>query len=350
MYKHKIVSMTRRDPVEERASRSRDLYEVSEWEPRTALDRLATKLYGWGLVFVRWGTVLLALLITIFLLQVVFRDLQTESALIIGVLTILSAIPTFALAAYVYASDVTTSEPLELLVATFVLSVLFASFASVINTVFSIIQVIPFGFVLLFYLVVGPVEETVKLLSVRLYAYRKPSFNAVIDGAVYGAVAGLGFATIENVIYIVRGLSVTGVLTNPVFLQDILAGTDITATRALAGPGHVVYSAFAGYYLGLAKFNPERAGPIVVKGIIIAAFIHATYNTLIGFFVGTVRSLFPSVPVIALFFAFVLIYQGFFGYLLFRKISRYKRIYRDVHEEKEREERSMTVERTEFDG
>jgi RsiW-degrading membrane proteinase PrsW (M82 family) len=342
--------MVKRDPVEERASRSRDLYDVSAWEPRTALDRLAMKLYGWGLVSARWGTVLVALLITIVVLRVAFSDIQTASVPVIGILTILSAIPTFALAAYVYVSDVTTSEPFELLAATFVLSVLFASFASVINTVFSFIQAVPLGFLVLFYVIVGPVEETVKLLSVRLYAYRKPSFDAVIDGAVYGAVAGLGFATIENVIYIVRGLSVTGVLVDPTFLQRLAAGSDITATRALAGPGHVVYSAFAGYYLGLAKFNPERSGPIIVKGLVIAAFIHATYNTLVGLFVGVVSSLFPFVPVFVLFLGFVLVYQGFFGYLLVRKIARYRRTYRDVHEETERNERSMTVERTEFDG
>jgi RsiW-degrading membrane proteinase PrsW (M82 family) len=342
--------MVRRDPVEEQAAQSRDLYDVSTWEPRTALDRLAAKFYNWGLVGVRWGTILVALLITLVLLRLVFSGIQTASVPAIGILTLLSAIPAFGLAVYVYISDVTTTEPLELLAATFVLSVLFASFASIINTVFSIIQMIPFGAIVFFYLVVGPVEETVKLLSVRLYAYRKPDFDAVIDGAVYGAVAGLGFATIENTIYIVRGLSVTGALTEPMILQSIVAGTDITATRALAGPGHVIYSAFAGYYLGLAKFNPDRAGPIIVKGIIIAAFIHATYNSLISPFIGIIRLVFPDVPAIALFFGFVLVYQGFFGYLLFRKITRYQRTYRDVHEDAEREERSMTVERTEFDG
>jgi RsiW-degrading membrane proteinase PrsW (M82 family) len=342
--------MVRRDPVEERAAQSRDLYDVATWEPRTALDRLAAKFYNWGLVGARWGTIFVALLITLFILYLTFRDAQAKSVLIIVTLTMLSAIPTLGLAVYVYIADVTTTEPLYLLAGTFVLSVLFASFASVINTVFSFIQVIPLGAVVFFYLVVGPVEEMVKLLSVRLYAYRKPEFDAVIDGAVYGAVAGLGFATIENTIYIVRGLSVTGVLTNPTILQGLAAGTDITASRALAGPGHVIYSAFAGYYLGLAKFNPDRAGPIVAKGIVIAAFIHATYNSLIGLLVGITRFVFPSVPTIALFFGFVLIYQGFFGYLLYRKISRYRRTYKSVSERSEQGERSLPVERTEFDG
>lgn len=342
--------MARRDPVETRADRSRDLYDVATWEPRTELDRLATKLHGLGLVGIRWGTVFVALLITIGILVGMFTELQTSTVPVVGILTLLSAIPALALVAYVYATDVTTPEPVELIATTFVLSVLFASFASIINTAFSIVQAIPFGFLPFFYLIVGPAEETVKLLSVRLYAYRKPSFNAVIDGAIYGAVAGLGFATIENAIYIVQGVSIIGVSSDTVVLQEIVAGTGITATRALAGPGHVIYSAFAGYYLGLAKFNANRAGPIIIKGLLIAAFIHATYNTLLALIIGAVSSVFPNVPVIALYFGFVLIYLGFFGYLLFRKLDRYRRAYKEAHEQTEQDEHSIPVERTEFDG
>ncbi|TQR22379.1 hypothetical protein C9J85_12075 [Haloferax sp. wsp5] len=137
---------------------------------------------------------------------------------------------------------------------------------------------VPFlGQVFFFFLIVGPVEETVKLLAVRLYAYSHDSFNAVIDGAVYGAMAGLGFATIENALYITRNARV-GFRRRRI----IAAGGTITAVRALAGPGHVIYSAIAGYYLGLAKFNKENAGPIVIKGLILAALVHATYNSTVG--------------------------------------------------------------------
>jgi RsiW-degrading membrane proteinase PrsW (M82 family) len=335
--------MGKRDPVEARADQSRDLYDISTWEPRTALDRLATRLYGGALLGGRVVVILVAALLTLAIAGEAFLDP------VIGLLTLLSAVPALLLVGYVYYSDVTTNEPLGLLVATFILSVIFASFAAVINSSFSFLSALGFPLIFVFfYLVVGPVEETVKLLAVRLYAYRKPSFNAVIDGAVYGAVAGLGFATIENAIYIQQGLDPTGqsqALT--ITLQGLLAGTDITATRALAGPGHVVYSAFAGYYLGLAKFNPENAGPIVVKGLLIAAFIHATYNSLVGIVVGLAAIAVPSAPQLALFFGFVLVYQGLFGGLLLRKINRYRRAYRTVHAG---EDDAVPVEPTEFDA
>ena len=131
---------------------------------------------------------------------------------------------------------------------------------------------------------------------------------------------GVGLAVIEDVLYSTRrtpadehgvGVAVSG------------AGGGITAVRALAGPGHVIYSAFAGYYLGLAKFNPEDAGPIVVKGLLIAAGIHATYNSIVTYVS------FPGIT----FLLFILVYDGVFGYILYRKLSRYNSYYTRVTEE-----------------
>ncbi|TKX52350.1 PrsW family intramembrane metalloprotease, partial [Halorubrum sp. SS7] len=83
----------------------------------------------------------------------------------IAILLGLSVVPALGLAAYVYVSDVTTAEPLSLLVATFLLSILTATFAAILNSVLQpYFQ--PFGFlgiVVFFFVVVGPIEESVKL-------------------------------------------------------------------------------------------------------------------------------------------------------------------------------------------
>jgi RsiW-degrading membrane proteinase PrsW (M82 family) len=193
----------------------------------------------------------------------------------------------------------------------------------------------------------------VKWLAVRLLPYRHESFDAVIDGAVYGAAAGLGFATIENALYISRGISMdpTGAFVlaqTGTGIEGIIgAGAGITALRALAGPGHVLYSAFAGYYLGLAKFNPDRAGPIVVKGLLIASFIHASYNTLVGI-VPNLVTFVPGAPQGLVFLGFVVAYDGVFGYVLYRKLRRYRESYRAVHDGVD--EDTLRPELTEFDG
>jgi RsiW-degrading membrane proteinase PrsW (M82 family) len=331
----------RRDPVEERADNSRDLYDIATWERRGPLDTMASGLYRLLVASTRLFVVGAALLILVGI-----GGLSAVTDPQIGALTLLSALPALALAIYVRRTDVTSGEPLSILVATFLLGVLTANFAAVFNSItrpaFSGLGFV--GTALFFFLIVGPIEETVKLLAVRLYAYGTDHFEAVVDGAVYGAVAGLGFATIENALYITQNLdapTATG-------LGLIGAGGGITAIRALAGPGHVIYSAFAGYYLGLAKFNRENRGPIVIKGLLIAALIHATYNTTVG--IGSaVIGITTGLSQLPSFLVYVLIYDGVFGLILFRKIRRYSHTYRAVHEEEEAEESAFEVEATEFE-
>jgi RsiW-degrading membrane proteinase PrsW (M82 family) len=343
-----------KDPVETRANDSEDLYDIADWEPRTALDRLAIRTYRGVVRAGRRFVVALGVLILLAIL--VFSGaggLIIDDPFVLG-LAVFSIVPAGLLVLYIYRTDITTREPPGLLLATFVLAVLFAGFAAIVNTAFGFIQLFPLvGIVLFFYLVVGPVEETVKLLAVWLYPYRDSRFDSVVDGAVYGAVAGLGFAAIENVLYITQNLQTpasvllqAGVLDG--VTETIQAGGEIAAVRGLAGPGHVVYSAFAGYYLGLAKFNRENAGPIVAKGLLIAAFIHATYNTLVGLVPGVVGLLVPGVPILVLFFGFVVVYQGVFLYILYRKLKRYEAAYRRTHEGPERAA-EFEVEQTEFD-
>lgn len=323
----------RRDPVAANDDGSQDLYEISEWEVRSLLDRIAWFCYA-ALVYSLRAIVVLAA-VAILVSQFVVGGLGALTNPVLGIFTLLSAVPALVLAAYVWDTDVTTKEPLDLLVATFVLGVLFAGFAGVVNTeVGPAVQAIGSGFGLIpvvgtvayYFLVVGPIEEGVKLLSVRLVAYRSDHFDAVIDGAVYGAVAGLGFATIENAIYITQNADAGASA-----VMAITEAGSTTLLRSLAGPGHVIYSAFAGYYLGLAKFNREHAGPIVIKGLIVAAVIHASYNTLVGVVPAVIAAVVGVSPLIG-FLAFVLAYDGLFGALLLRKLNNYERAYQQAHE------------------
>ena len=317
------------DPIASRADDDRDLYDVATWEERTSLDGLSVALYWLLTRSAKAGVVFVAFVGLLAILGSFGLGLVFDPA--IAILLGLSAVPALGLAAYVYVSDVTTAEPLSLLVATFLLSILTATFAAILN---SVLQPYfrPFGFlglVVFFFVVVGPIEESVKLLAVRLYAYTDDRFDAVIDGAVYGAIAGLGFVVIENFVYIAQNVDMAELT---VGIAALGAGDGIAALRALAGPGHVVYSAFAGYYLGLAKFNPENRGPIIVKGLVLAAAIHALYNTLVGPVTGVASGLF-GVPQILALFGFVVVFQGAFGYVLLRKIWRYRDAYLDTRDE-----------------
>jgi RsiW-degrading membrane proteinase PrsW (M82 family) len=327
------------DPVERAADDSIDLYDIATWEERTSVDGLAVAIYRLLVGSARIGIILTA---GVLLLAVGGFSAVTDPQ--VGALTVLSAIPALGLAAYVWYSDVTASEPVTLLLATFLLGVLTANFAAVVNTLLQpLFEPLAFaGQVLFFFVVVGPVEESVKLLAVRLYAYRKPEFHAVVDGAVYGAMAGLGFAFIENSLYIAQQTNAIDPGTSVIGM-----GAGITTIRALAGPGHVIYSAFAGYYLGLAKFNEEHAGPIVIKGLVIAAFIHALYNSTVGIGSGLLSTT-TGLPTIGGFFGYVLLFDGLFGLMLIRKIRRYSRAYHRTSEP-DFDEQALPSESTEFE-
>ncbi|RQG90487.1 PrsW family intramembrane metalloprotease [Natrarchaeobius chitinivorans] len=315
----------RRDPVERADQQSTDLYDVSTWEPRSPLDRAAYAIYSGISYGLRAIVLLVALVITLALL--VQPGILVAEQPLLGVFFGLSIVPAALLAAFIWYTDITTGEPLRLLVATFVLAVLFATFAAVVNSLtrpwFEVIPVI--GTALFFFLIVGPVEEAVKLLAVRVFAYRSETFDAVIDGAVYGAVAGLGFAAIENAIYIASTVAEAevGIFT---------AATGIATVRALVGPGHVIYSAIAGYYLGLAKFNPQYAGPLVVKGLLVASIVHATYNTTVGFVPDVLVAFYPISPEFA-FIGYVILFDLAIGYYLYRKIVRYRRTYASIRDD-----------------
>jgi len=302
------------DPVKQQFEESVDLYDVATWEARTPLDHFALRLAD--VLSGQRRTLLLTFALSLFLGQVVFLGLFLVQAPVLGILSVLSVVPALVLVVVVWTNDPTEREPVGLLVVTFVLAVLFASFAAVTNSVllpgFELFGVL--GVVLFYFLVVGPVEEFVKWLAIRVHAFRSSSFKTVVDGAVYGAVAGFGFATIENLVYIVY-VSTTATPFGTVIEQQY--AISIAVTRSFVGPGHVIFSAWAGFYLGLAKFNPEHSLPIILKGLLIAAFIHATYNTFV--------TVLPLTTVG--FIVFVLFYHTFWFGLLYRKIGHYRELY-----------------------
>ena len=311
------VTRTAQDPVQASYGADTDLYEIATWEVRSGLDAFAVRLAN--VLQATKDRLLLTIAAILFLSQLAFAGILVATAPIIGILAVVSALPALGLAGYIWYRDPTIREPLLPLAVTFSLSVALATVAGVVNSVtlpfFELLGIV--GVVLGYFLIVGPIEETVKWLAVRAYAYKTDAFQTVIDGAVYGAIAGVGFATIENLLYIVM-LAVESTPEGFVVSEgDAIA---IATQRAFVGPGHVVFSAWAGLYLGLAKFNPSKRGPIVVKGLLIAVFIHAVYNTLV-----------TTLPLTLLtFVALIVVYHGFWFGLLYRKVSTYRSLYRDV--------------------
>jgi len=114
------------------------------------------------------------------------------------------------------------------------------------------------------FLVIGPAEELCKFLAVRLFVYRNAEFDEPLDGLIYASAAALGFASLENVLYVIdfrNGGSVQW-------------GT-LVARSLMALPGHVIFAATWGYGLGRKKFNPRY--PLWAT-LIGASMLHGTYD------------------------------------------------------------------------
>ena len=314
------------DPVKSRFAAEYDLYDVATWEVRSSLDRLAVSVAGW--LRTARSRLLVSTALVLFLGQVLVAGLLVFDQPVLGILAALSVVPALFVALTLWYWDPTTREPFELVAVTFLLSMLFASFAAAANSLlqprFAVLG--PAGVVLFYFLVVGPIEETVKWLAIRVRAYQNEAFRTVVDGVVYGAVAGLGFAAIENFIYVVGASTET-------LPSGGAGGVEYAAlaaaTRAFVGPGHIVFSAWAGFYLGLAKFNPDNWAPIVVKGLLIAAFIHGLYNSMVGILpLGAFGAV--GIPPELAFIAIVLGYHSFWFGLLYRKVRQYQALYDEI--------------------
>ena len=114
------------------------------------------------------------------------------------------------------------------------------------------------------------IEEVLKFLVFYVLAYRSRSNNEPIDPAMYLITIALGFAALENVLYILKpgvNFSVTaGLLTG---------GLRFFGSTLL----HVIASAFLGIVIGL---SPKWSkGIFMLVGVVGATFLHSTFNIFI---------------------------------------------------------------------
>ena len=111
--------------------------------------------------------------------------------------------------------------------------------------------------------VVGPVEEVSKFLAVRLVAYRSLYFDEPMDGLVYAVAASLGFASLENLFYVLN------------FGAWVMIGRAPLSTLA-----HVSFGSFWGYALGReAQEGLRRSRFALIAWIGAAAVVHGLFNT-----------------------------------------------------------------------
>jgi RsiW-degrading membrane proteinase PrsW (M82 family) len=117
------------------------------------------------------------------------------------------------------------------------------------------------------FLFIGPAEELSKFLAVRLFVYRHREFDEPLDGIIYSSAAALGFASLENIFYVIDWSHGFGIRWGLLGVRSFLAL-----------PGHVIFAATWGYALGRARFNPQY---LVWPRVALAAGLHGLYDFLL---------------------------------------------------------------------
>jgi protease PrsW len=167
---------------------------------------------------------------------------------------------------YFYHQDIYEPEPFSLVVKMFFLGMAATVIAFACEDLVS-------GLVpgILFAAVAAPlIEESVKFCMVFFFVYHSCEFDEPVDGIVYATATALGFATLENILYVLD-------------LQS-LSSLFITGTmRAiLSVPGHALFAVFWGYGLGIAKFRPPgKRITVILGGLLLGIGVHGTFNFLL---------------------------------------------------------------------
>lgn len=186
-------------------------------------------------------------------------------------LLITAITPGVALGLIFYLFDRHDREPIRMLLKIFILGMISVVPTIIVEYVLS--SLVRFGGILgaayTAFVVAGFTEEFMKRRVVVKHVYFNPVFNEKLDGIVYCVMAALGFATIENIMYVVFRFS------------DI---ESIGLYRAiLSVPAHMLFAVTMGYYLSLAKFSltPVEQQYFYKKSLTVPVILHGTYDFIL---------------------------------------------------------------------
>lgn len=179
--------------------------------------------------------------------------------------------PGIALGLIIYWFDRHDKEPIKMLLKVFILGIISVIPTIIVENLLSSFNI--FGGILgagyTAFIVAGLTEEYMKRHVVLKHVYYNPVFNEKLDGIVYCVMSALGFATIENIMYVVFRFS------------DV---ESIGLYRAiLSVPAHMLFAITMGYYLSLAKFaaTPEQSQHFFKKSLTVPVILHGIFDFIL---------------------------------------------------------------------
>ncbi|WCK56057.1 glutamic-type intramembrane protease PrsW [Aneurinibacillus sp. Ricciae_BoGa-3] len=173
--------------------------------------------------------------------------------------------PGIAILSYFYLKDKYEMEPLLMVIKTFIYGILIVFPVMLVQYGLST-ELAPGAFMESFVLA-GFLEESFKWAMIYYTAYKHVEFDEPYDGIVYAAAVSLGFATVENFLYLLKhGLSTA-------FFRALLPVSS-----------HGLFGVMMGYYMGKAKFSltATKRRLYLTLSLLVSFVLHGTYDYILN--------------------------------------------------------------------
>lgn len=203
------------------------------------------------------------------------------------VLLLAALAPVAAVIIYIYVKDKYEKESKRYLTLAFILGAIISIIiTTILYMFFDLFLPLPDDysiwqqFVKAFF-VVALIEEFSKYIMVRGILQPRTVFNEHFDGIVYAVMVSMGFAAVENIMYVSQG------------------GIEVALLRAFTAiPAHATFGIIMGYYMGKAKFSKHKIKWNLI-GLSVAVLFHGAYDffLFIGFIPGISIGAFVSLIV-----------------------------------------------------
>ena len=153
------------------------------------------------------------------------------------------------------------------------------------------------------FLVIAFTEEFFKYLVIKLKVINSPHLDEPLDVMLYMVVAALGFAALENILYLFAPIGITS------FDQIVGRALTIVFIRFIGSTFlHTLCSAVIGYFLAISFYETKSRQWLVATGIILATVLHGLYDFSIMTLDGYAKIVIPVIIILTLAF---LVFSGF---------------------------------------
>ena len=182
-------------------------------------------------------------------------------------------LPVAILVYYIYHKDRKSPEPTGQLVKAFFYGILSIPLSFCISIPLGLIGVYPaeatniLGSISAAFFGAAIPEEIAKFFMLWLLLRKNPYFDEKMDGIVYAVCVSLGFAALENILYL---------------FSNAESYLSVGINRAIfAVPGHFCDGVLMGYYYSLAKFYPKAPKKNKVLILVAPIIVHGLYDSIL---------------------------------------------------------------------